>query len=177
METGTLVVILLLVALFTIIALYFIYNNAEIRLRNEAEAQRKKTTGVFDKMWKVVKQKTQVTDSYKKAFEEIYPKLIAGRYLDSRENMMKWINEDNPDLKQELYLDLVRSIEVLRGEFQHAQERMIDIIREHKTLCETYISKWFISNKTQIEYKVLSSDLTNQTLAAAIENDVDLQLS
>lgn len=176
METGAFIIILFVTAiLITLVALYFIYNNDEIRLRMESEAQREKIKGVFDKMWKTIKQKTQVSDEYRKSFEKIYPQLIKGRYKDSRKNMMKWINEDNPELKTVLYEDLVRCIEVLRGEFQHSQERMLDIIREHSTLCDTYISKWFIRDRSRIEYDMVLSDTTNEVISSSLENDVELK--
>ena len=178
MKTGLFIIILLVTAiLITLVALYFIYNNAEIRLRRESEAQREKIKGVFDKMWKVIKQKTQVTDEYRKSFEKIYPKLIAGRYENEGKDMMKWINEDNPELRTALYEDLVRAIEVLRGEFQHSQERMLDIIREHSSLCNTYPAKWFISDRSRIEYNMMLSDTTNSVIASCVENDVELSFS
>ena len=176
MNTGTVITIMAVTAILVILAvLYFVYNNTEIRLRRESEAQREKIKGVFDKMWKTIKQKTQVSDEYRKSFEKIYPQLIKGRYKDSRKNMMKWINEDNPELKTSIYEDLVRSIEVLRGEFQHSQERMLDIIREHSTLCDTYISKWFIRDRSRIEYDMVLSDTTNEVISSSLENDVELK--
>ena len=49
----------------TIVGAYFGYNNKEITLRTQAEAQRGKIEGVHDKMWKVIQQKAQVADEYK----------------------------------------------------------------------------------------------------------------
>lgn len=157
------------------VILYFVYNNMEISLRKEAEAQRGKIEGVFDRMWKVVRQKTQVADEYQRIFKEVYPKIMEGRYGEGNRDVMQWVNEDNPVLKEEIYLDLMRSIEVLRGEFLHSQNRMLDIIREHSLLCDSYISKWFITNRSVIEYDVISSENTKAAVTTALEDDVELQ--
>lgn len=154
--------------------MYFSYNNTEIRLRTQAEAQRDKVEGVYDKMWKIIQQKAQVSDEYKEAFKEIYPELIAGRYSNGGGGLMMWIKENNPEFDSSLYKDLMHSIEVYRTEFQKSQERMIDIIREHTTLITVFPSRWFISNKVPIEYTVISSTKSKQVMENGLDDDVDL---
>ena len=108
---------------------YFSYNNQEITLRTQAEAQRGKVEGVHDKMWKVLQQKAQVSNEYKDAFTEIYPAIMEGRYSGNGDgSLMKWVTEQNPNFDVSLYKDLMQSIEVLRTEFQKNQERMLDLI-------------------------------------------------
>ena len=155
------------------ISMYFGYNNQEIRLRKQSDAQRDKIEGVYDKMWKIIQQKAQVADEYKEAFKEIYPDLIAGRYSNGG-GLMMWIQENNPNFDTSLYKDLMSSIEVYRTEFQKSQERMIDIIREHSTLITVYPSRWFIANKNPIEYTVISSTKSKQTMETGLDDDVDL---
>jgi len=108
---------------------YFSYNNREIALRTEAEAQRGKIEGVHDKMWKVLQQKAQITNEYAQSFDSIYTHIIAGRYSQGDGSLMKWIKEANPDFDSSLYKDLMQSVEICRTEFQNSQERMLDIIR------------------------------------------------
>ena len=165
-----------LLALASIVGLsmYFSYNNTEISLRKQSEAQRGKVEGVYDKMWKIIQQKAEVSNEYKEAFKEIYPEIINGRYSTGDGSLMKWIQESNPNFDTSLYKDLMASIEIYRTEFQHAQERMLDIIREHSTLCETYPSKFFISNKTPIEYTIISSTKSKATMETGIDDDVEL---
>lgn len=168
--------ILLVVAIVigSLVATYFSYNNREIALRQQAEAQRGKIEGVHDKMWKIIQQKAQVTDEYKQTFEKIYPQLIAGRYQNDRGTMMKWIKESNPNFDVSLYHDLMQAIEIQRTEFQTSQERMLDIIREHETLTRTYPARWFVSNTMPIEYKVISSSRSKEVMTEGEDNDVDL---
>lgn len=166
--------IIAVLALFGSCGAYMSYNNQEVALRNEAEAQRGKIEGVHDKMWKVIQQKAQVTNEYAKSFDEIYTHIIEGRYSQGDGSLMKWIKEANPQFDSSLYKDLMQSIEVCRTEFQHAQERMLDVIREHKTLCEKMPGTWFVSNKTPIEYEVISSTRSKQVMETGLDDDVDL---
>ena len=80
----------------TLIAMYFVYNNREVALRKEADAQRGKIESVYDTMWKVLKQEAGVTEQYRKTFEEIYPKLISGRDSADGDGLLKMIQEANP---------------------------------------------------------------------------------
>mgnify|MGYP003292291431 CR=1 FL=1 len=170
------IVIVSIIALMAIIGvgMYFSYNNSEISLRNEAEAQRAKIEGVHDKMWKVIQQKAQVSSQYADKFDEIYTHIMSERYDSNDGSLMKWITEANPQFDSSLYKDLMSSIEILRTEFQKNQERMIDIIREHKNLCQTYPGKWFISNSSEIEYTVVSSTKSKVVMNTGLDDDVNV---
>lgn len=165
---------ILVILLIVGFSMYFSYNNDEIALRKEAVAQKGKVEGVYDKMWKILQQKAQVTDQYKESFAKIYPELISGRYSQGDGSLMKWIQENNPNFDTTLYKDLMASIESQREEFQTSQERMLDIIREHETLCGQFPGIWFISNKSPIEYKVISSTITKQIIETSNDDNIDL---
>lgn len=164
----------ILISGITAVSMYFSYNNKEVALRQQAEAQRGKIEGTFDAMWKIISQQAQVSNEYKDAFKEIYPELIAGRYSQGDGSLMKWIKEANPEFDASLYKTLMQTIEVQRLQFLKTQERMLDIIREHETLCQTYPSKWFVTNKTPIEYTVISSTKSKMTMETGIDDDVQL---
>lgn len=153
---------------------YFSLNNEEIALRSQAEAQRGKVEGVYDTMWKIISQKAQVSDQYKDAFKEIYPELIAGRYEGENGTLMKWIQESNPEFDTSLYRDLMQSIEVERHAFARSQEMMLDLIREHRTLCHTYPGAWFIKDTSEIEYTVISSTKAKEVVATGVDDNVEL---
>ena len=179
-KSDTRKIVWFIVALFAVTALtvgggaYLSYNNQEISLRKQAEAQLGKVEGVFDTMWKTISQQAQVSNEYKDAFKEIYPDLIAGRYSQGDGSLMKWIQEANPEFDTSLYKQLMQTIEVQRLQFQKSQERMLDIIREHETLCKTYPGTWFIKNKVPIEYTIISSTKTKLTMETGVDDDVDL---
>ena len=164
----------ILVLGITIFGMYLSYNNQEVRLRNLAEAQRGKVESNFDAMWKIISQQAQVTSEYKDAFKEIYPELIAGRYSNGNGQFMQWIKEANPEFDTSMYKTLMQTIEVQRISFTHDQARMLDIIREHTNLIMTYPGCWFISNKSVIEYTVISSTKSKVTMDTGVDDDVDL---
>ena len=169
------VAVIMFLGIGTFVGMYFSYNNKEIALRNQVEAQRGKIEGVHDKMWKVISQKAQVSNEYKDAFTEIYPAIMEGRYSGNGDgSLMKWVTEQNPNFDTSLYKDLSQSIELLRTEFQKSQERMLDLIREHTTLCNTVPGRWFISNKTPIEYTVVSSTKSKVVMETGLDDDVDI---
>ncbi len=85
---------------------------------------------------------------------------------------MKWIQEQNPTFDTSLYSNLMQSIEVQREAFATAQTRMLDIINQHSTLVEQYPSRWFINNKSTIEYTVIASTNTNNVIATGVDDEM-----
>lgn len=172
--TPSLIIIVAAVAILLILLImFFTYNNKEIYLRKEADAQRKKIESTHDKMWKVIKQKAEVSDKYRETFERVYPEIIAGRYSEGS-SAMKWIQEANPDFDTSLYNDLMQAIEIQRTHLHNAQSRMLDVIRERASLIESYPSRWFITNKSEIEYEVISSTKTHNVVETRVDDDVDV---
>ena len=172
--TPSLIIIVAAVAILLILLImFFTYNNKEIYLRKEADAQRKKIESTHDKMWKVIKQKAEVSDKYRETFERVYPEIIAGRYSDGS-SAMKWIQEANPNFDTSLYNDLMQAIEIQRTHLHNAQTRMLDVIRERASLIESYPSRWFITNKSEIEYEVISSTKTHNVVETRVDYDVDV---
>ena len=166
---GVLVVLALIV-----VGMYIKYNNEEVSLRKEAEAQKGKVETVHDTMWKVIKQKAGVTEEYRDTFEKVFPEIISGRYSQGDGSTMKWIQESNPEFDTLLYKDLMQAIEVQRMYFNQAQTRMLDIIRQRETLIELIPAKFFISNKSKIDYTIISSTSTKTVVQTGIDDDVDL---
>ena len=172
--TPSLIIIVAAVAiLLVLLIMFFTYNNKEIYLRKEADAQRKKIESTHDKMWKVIKQKAEVSDKYRETFERVYPEIIAGRYSDGS-SAMKWIQEANPNFDTSLYNDLMQAIEIQRTHLHNAQTRMLDVIRERASLIESYPSRWFITNKSEIEYEVISSTKTHNVVQTRVDDDVNV---
>lgn len=176
MKQITTIIIAVIIGLFVVtgVSMYFSYNNQEISLRNEATAQRGKIEGVHDKMWKTISQQAQISEQYAASFDSIYNHIMSERYSSTDGSLMKWITEANPQFDSSLYKNIMESVEVLRTEFQKSQERMLDIVREHKDLCNKYPGKWFISNTAEIEYTVISSTKSKVIMDTGLDNDVNV---
>lgn len=153
---------------------YFSVNNEEKQLRNLAEAQRGKIETQYDAMWKIIQQKAKVTDEYKESFKDIFVGIIDGRYSQGDGSLMKWIQESNPNFDSTMYKDLMATIDIKRTEFMNTQNRMLDIIREHKNLCMIAPKCWFVNNDSEIEYTIVSSTKSKATMQTGIEDDVEL---
>lgn len=166
--------LLLFFSVATTTVMYFSYNNKEVRIREAAEKQFKNIENVYDAMWKILQQQASITDEYKSAFNEIYPKLIEGRYSKGDGSLMKWIQESNPNFDISLYKQLMNSIEVQRTRFSNEQEKVLDLIREHNVLIKTVPGKWFVSNQLPIEYEVISSTVAKNVMESRRDDDVDL---
>ena len=180
MKTSTIValvvVALLAIGGISIFSVYVSYNNKEIELRAQSDAQIKVIEGYHDTMWKIISQKAGVTQEYATSFDSIYTHIMEGRYSAGSNDgsLMKWIQESNPSFDASLYKDLMNTIEVQRLAFKNAQEKEFDIIREHETLLKTMPSSWFISDKRPIEYTVVSSTKSKMTMESGIDDDVEL---
>lgn len=169
------VTIIIIVALFLVLIIYyFACNNKEVALRKEAEAQMEKIESVHDAMWKIIKQKVDVSEQYREAFERIYPELISGRYSNDSGDMMKWIQEQNPDFDTSLYKDLMQAIEVQRLRFDNAQQRAVDIIKQREAYLETMPAKFFISNKSKIEYEIIASTRSKTVMETRTDDETEL---
>ncbi|MCH5319427.1 MAG: hypothetical protein J1E38_06935 [Paramuribaculum sp.] len=168
--TASLIIILSCLAIVIIlISMYFSYNNKEIALRKESEAQRGKIETVRDRMFQIIREQANVSNEYREAFEKIYPEIIAGRYQQGGE-LMKWIQEANPQFDTSLYQTVSNSIDVQRTAFTSTQNRMLDIINQRATLIESYPSRWFIKNKSAIEYTPISTSATKQVMATGVDD-------
>lgn len=167
-------VVIVVIAAFSVFGIYLSANNQERQLRNLAEAQRGKIETEYDAMWKIIQQKAKVTDEYKDSFKEIFIGIIDGRYAQGDGSLMKWIQESNPNFDSSMYKDLMATIDIKRTEFMNTQNRMLDIIREHKNLCMTAPTCWFITNKAEIEYTIVSSTKTKETIQTGIEDNIEL---
>lgn len=168
----------LTVGLMTLIILFSMnisIENREIDLRETTIAQNKRCEAYFDKMWKILQQKAGVTNQYKEAFEEIYPKLIEGRYSQGDGSLMKWIQESNPSFDVSLYKDLMKSVEVERTGFFNEQSALIDMQREHKTFLQKAPNRWFLSDELKpVEIKVITSSRTDDVYRVGKEDDINL---
>ena len=156
------------------VTMSFSYNNQEVELRQQAETQRGKVEVVYDNMWKIIHQTNEVKNSYSSDFKDVVKSMMDGRYSKGDGSLMKLVVEQNPNLSPAMYSRVMDAINIERTAFTKQQERMLDIIREHTTLCNTLPSKWFISNKSVIEYTPISSTRAKEVMKSGVDDNVEL---
>jgi len=151
----------------TLIIWWISVYNKEIQLRNLTEAQKKVCEANFDKMWKVIKQITNVSDKYRDTFMEVYPQLIAGRYQNG---VSKFVMESNPGFDIGLMSQLANAVETNREMFFENQKKLVAYRNEHKNLIENIPGCIFLAGKQPIEITVITSDHTEDIYKSGKEN-------
>ena len=156
----TVLIILLVISIIGSLwwGMYFSYNKSEILLRNKTYTEIKKVKTIHEEVWELISQEAQITKEYKDSFDSIYSQIMDKRFGSTRDGLLlNWIKEINPKFSMELYKKLMVSIENLREKFTLQQIKIMDLIKEHKTLCEDPWKKIFIKNTNLIEYVTISS--------------------
>jgi len=155
--------------------MYVSYNNQEVAVRNQTEAQQETCKAFFDKVWKIIKQQAQVAEKHKDAFKEIYGDVMKGRYGNARGGaLLSFVKEHNPQFDSTLFTKLATSIEAQREGFFREQKKLIDLKRRHDNLREQIPSGWFVGGRAEIEIVVITSGKTEKTYETGEENDVDV---
>jgi hypothetical protein len=154
------------------VSTYIGLSNQEVQLRQQVVAQQQNNQVVFDTTWKIIQQDAQVADQYKDAFAKIYPDLMNARYGKGDGTLMKWIQESNPNFDTSLYNKVATAIEAQRTNFANEQKKLIDLKREHDTLCMTFPGSIFLGSKQDIKIDVVTSTTTEQAFATHKEDNV-----
>lgn len=153
---------------------YINTSNTEITLRKNVEAQNEVCMSYYDKVWKIIKQKAQVADKYKSSFREVYTDIMSERYSDGGGQLMKWIQESNPEFDASIFKDLQRSIEVERNGYLLEEKKLIDLDREHDTYIAVFPNSMFVGSRGETEVKTVRSSRTNDVFESGEDNDVDV---
>lgn len=157
------------------LSMMFSYQNQEVRLTNEYNAQLGKIEGVHDNMWKILQSKAGVTKEYAANFDSIYTHIISGRYDKSDGVLFNWIKEQNPEFSMELYKDLSVSIEVQRQKFLDSQIKIQDIVREQNNLLDMVPSSWFLGGRKRLSYEMISSSYSKSVMDTKLDDEkIDL---
>ena len=154
---GWIIVIFVLMMVFVVVPISIVafilskrYNHKEQLLRNEAEAHRKILEGTYDRIWLNIKHRAGIQESFRRDFNNIYPDLL-DRSINN-EKFVNWILDCNPDFDPQEYVPLLESIALDREKFVNHQLRMMSLIKEHRLLLTSMPSKWFIRDKSAINY-------------------------
>ena len=175
----SLLVTIISISIFIIFGLsiwgiYYSSNKKEISKRNLALAEIEKVEIIHDQVIKTIAQSAQVTEKYVDSFKNIYIGIMEGRYDNDGDQLMKWIQESNPNFNDAAFNSLMDDIKVIRNKFAEQQIKVEDVIREHKTLCQDPFYSIFIKNTVPIEYEVISSAKTKMVIETREDNDIDI---
>lgn len=171
------VIIVSLIIFF--ISTYASFNNTEVDLRTRFEMQINNRTALFDKMWKVISQKAQVTKQYDSSFIRIVKEAMEPR-KDGAGIMMKWVTESNPTLQantvQELYKDLSRTIESERNSFFEREETLSSIKQQHSKFLRSFPNNLYnlFAGRKELDYKPITSGRTDDVMRTGQDNSISV---
>lgn len=168
----------LLVAVLTLVGMYFHFSNTEVRVRNQAVAKQRANEADFDKTFKILQQQFNVAESAKDAFKDVYGGLMQARTEnESKELMFKFTKEANipaPEFNK-LYEKVSSSIEVQRTDFAERQKELVDLKREHDNLRTTAPSSWFVGGRPELQITVVTSTRTQQAFSTGKDDNLNLK--
>jgi len=184
MKTSTIVAIGFLTLFITVVFFGFIYtvslSNKEVGIRNQFKQKMDERTAFYDKMWKILSQKSKVATRNDSSFKDNVHMIMAGR-KDSEQVFMKWITESNPNANYSevsaLYKDLSRAVEGQRDSFFEEEKMIQSIVMEHDNLMDKFPSGFILSglfSREHLKYKPITSDRTDDVIKTGKDNDVEL---
>jgi len=163
-----------------IIASSFIgFSNEEIDLKTAYNQKMDERTAFYDKLWKVISQKSQIAVKNDSSFRANVNIIMAGR-KDAPGTAMKWIKESNPNANfnevSTLYKDLSRSVEAQREGFFIQEKYLQDIKRQHDNLIRKFPGSALnlVFSRDPIIYKPITSDRTDEVIKSGKDNNVGL---
>ena len=169
------------IMLFVFIGNFVSFSNNEIDLRNTFEQKIDERTSFYDKMYKVISQKSQIAVKNDESFRKNINIIMEGR-KDSEGVFMKWITESNPNANYSevsvLYKDLSRAVEAQREGFFNEEKVLQDVVRQHKNLIQKFPNSFYniVYGRTKLEYTPIKSSLTEEVMKTGKDDNVKLDL-
>ncbi len=171
----------LVILLIVIFSNFVSFTNTEVKLRNQFKQKMSERTAFYDKMFKVISQKSQIAIKNDSSFRKNVNIIMEGR-KDAPQVFMKWITESNPNANYSevsvLYQDLSRSVEAQREGFFIEEKVLQDIKRQHDNHLMTFPNSFYniFFNRSELEYSVIQSSLTEQVMKTGKDDNIKLDL-
>lgn len=170
-----------LVLLASVIGTFISFSNREVLLRNNYKQKIDERTAFYDKMYKIVAQKTQIAVKNDASFKEVVDIQMQGQ--KNGENVaMAWIQQSNPAATftevSAMYKDLSNVIEGERLGFFEQEKFLMDVVRQHDNLLDTFPGSLYnvFLNRPKLDYKPIQSSTTQEVMKTGIDNNVKLEL-
>lgn len=172
---------LLAILIFVFIGNFISFSNTEINLRNTFDQKIKERTAFYDKMHKVITQKSQIVVKNDESFRQNINIIMEGR-KDAPQVFMKWITETNPNANynevSEMYKDLSRSTEAQREGFFSQEKVLMDIERQHRNQLQLFPNSFYnlFMGRQLLKYNPIQSSLTETIMKTGKEEPQKLDL-
>lgn len=172
-----------LIAIFAFVFLgnFVSFSNTEIDLKNSFNQKMDERVAFYDKMYKVIAQKSQIAVKNDSSFRQNINIIMEGR-KDAPQVFMKWITESNPNANYSevsvLYQDLSRSVEAQREGFFMEEKVLQDIVRQHTNHLEKFPNSFYniFFGRKPLVYKPIQSSTTSEVFRTGVDDNVKLDL-
>jgi len=151
--------------------------DGEVNLRKKAEAQLLVNEAAFDKMWKIIAQRTQIAKSTRETQIQLVEALVSGRGA----SFINALKEDNPQsaFDMEQFTALGNSIEAQREGFFREQQKLIDYVKLEQAMFENTWSGLvlgFTNREALDDPLVISSTHAKEVMESGQDDQTALEL-
>jgi hypothetical protein len=151
--------------------------NKDATLKNRVSAQVEVRNAHFDKMFKVIANRTQIAKASSEVQVQLVDALVKGRSA----TFIKIVQEQNPDkaFDRAQFTELANSVEAQREDFFREQKQLIDLVREHHILHDSFpggLVLGFLGRSKVDKPLIITSERAEEAAATGKDNEVDLDL-
>lgn len=151
--------------------------NTEATMKNGIKAQEDVREASYDKLWKKIKQETQITKASTEVQKELVESLVKGR----SGSFIKIIQESNPSaaFDRNQFVRLSNIVEGERDGFFREQKVLISKVESYNNVFNTIPAGWILNFSGRTQYPnpvIISSDIAKDVRETGKENNVDLDL-
>lgn len=174
-----LAVVLLVTTICTVVYGFSIYND-EAGLKNQYSMKVKDNESEFDNMWKQISQSSQIADSNKNAFKEIYSSWVNGTAPKTGTgSFMYWVKQAAPpNLKDMsgLYKNVMNIMTGKRDGFTMRQKELIAIAEVYNHNLVVMPRGFFLKlfGFAPIDPQIVTSTRTDNAFKTGKDDDVSL---
>lgn len=154
-----------------------VYND-QASLKNHYEMKIKDNESEFDNMWKQISQSSQIADSNKNAFKEVFTAWATGSTPQEGGKMMLWIKQAAPNTKglYSIYKQVMNIMTGKRDGFTMRQKELVAIAEVYNGNLVTMPKGFFLKlfGFQHIDPLVVTSSRTDNAFKSGKDDDVSL---
>lgn len=156
MSIKTAVLIIISSLIFAIGTIYggfsISFNNDERLLRKTINEQITLANDNVCDIWYIISSELCIDDLYEEEFYKICPELLYGTTAEEHDIVINWLSVRSARFNRENYDKILTTIDVYRINFIKEQNNILENIKKHNEMCDSYPSSLFICDKSDIAY-------------------------
>lgn len=147
-------------------------SNQEIDLGIQCRANEKALMIEHDNMWKTIKQKFAIAESYKDGFAQVIQAASEGR---KGGEMFKFIIEQMPNLSPDIYKEIMATVEGKRNILEVRNKKIVDICAEQERMVKKLPCRIVVGRRPLLVPHLITSTVSQEALETGVDNDISLK--